>query len=58
MLGSLLDGKTMNVNDMAAAALESGYKTGSKDFRSVIALTMLKHPKIFKRVSRGQYTAK
>ena len=58
VLQSVLRGKTMNVADMAEAALKSGYKSTSKNFKTVVGLTLLKGKKMFKRVSRGQYTAK
>jgi len=58
VLQSVLRGKTMNVADMAEAALKSGYKSTSKNFKTVVGLTLLKGKKMFKRVSRGQYTAR
>ncbi len=58
VLQSVLRGKTMRVPEMSDAAIRIGYKSKSKNFRNVVALTMLKNKKAFKRVSRGQYTAK
>jgi len=58
VLQSVLRGKTMNVADMAEAALKAGYKSTSKNFKTVVGLTLLKGKKMFKRVSRGQYTAR
>jgi len=58
VLQSVLRGKTMNVADMAEAAVKSGYKSTSKNFKTIVGLTLLKSKKMFKRVSRGQYTAK
>ena len=58
VLQSVLRGKTMNVADMAEAALKSGYKSTSKNFKTVVGLTLLKGKNMFKRVSRGQYTSK
>jgi hypothetical protein len=43
---------------MAVAAKKAGHKTKSKNFNTVVGLTLLNHKKMFKRVSRGQYTAK
>lgn len=58
LLQSLLTGKTMSVPKMAEAVKKSGYKSKSKNFRTIVALTLLKNKKAFKRVARGQYTAK
>jgi len=58
VLHSLLQGKTMSVPEMAQAAKKAGHKTKSKNFRTVVGLTLINHRKMFKRVSRGQYTAK
>ena len=43
---------------MADAVKKSGYKSKSKNFRTLVALALLSHKKLFKRVARGQYTAK
>jgi hypothetical protein len=58
LLHSLLRGKTMSVPEMAQAAKKAGYKSKSKNFRMVVGLTILKNRKMFRRVTRGQYTAK
>ena len=58
VLQSVLRGKTMNVADMADAAIKAGYKSTSKNFKTVVGLTLLKSKRMFRRVSRGQYTAK
>ena len=58
LLHSLLQGKTMNVAEMAEAAKRAGHKSKSKNFRSVVALALITNRKLFKRVARGQYTAK
>jgi len=58
VLHSLLQGKTMSVPEMAKAAKKAGHKSKSKNFRTVVGLTLINHRKMFKRVSRGQYTAK
>jgi hypothetical protein len=57
-LHTLLRGKTMSVPDMAKAAKKAGHKTKSKNFAMVVRLALLSDRKMFKRVSRGQYTAK
>ena len=58
LLHSLLQGKTMNVAEMAEAAKRAGHKSKSKNFRGVVALALITNRKLFKRVARGQYTAK
>lgn len=58
VLQSVLRGNTMNVAQMAEAAVKAGYKSSSKNFKTVIGLTLLKNKKLYKRVSRGQYTAR
>ena len=58
LLHSLLRGKTMSVPEMAEAAKKAGHKSKSKNFRTIVSLALLNHRKMFKRVSRGQYTAK
>ena len=58
LLHSILRGKTMSVPDMAEAAKKAGHKTKSKNFRTIVSLAILNNRKMFKRVSRGQYTAK
>lgn len=58
LLHSILRGKTMSVVEMADAAKKTGYKSKSKNFRAVVSLALLKNRGMFKRVGRGQYTAK
>lgn len=58
LLHSLLHGKTMSVPEMAEAAKSAGHKSKSKNFRTIVSLTLLNNKPMFKRVSRGQYTAK
>jgi len=58
VLHGLLQGKTMSVPEMAKAAKKAGHKTKSKNFRTVVGLALINNRKMFKRVSRGQYTAK
>jgi hypothetical protein len=57
LLHSLLQGRTMSVAEMADAAKKAGHKSKSKSFRMIVSLALLKNRKMFKRVSRGQYTA-
>jgi hypothetical protein len=56
-LAKVLDGKTMRVTDACEAVLKSGYKTNSKTFRTMVNIALIKSGK-FKRVARGEYTAK
>jgi len=58
VLHRLLQGKTMSVPEMVKAAKKAGYKSKSKNFPNVVGITLINHRKMFKRVSRGQYTAK
>jgi hypothetical protein len=48
----------MGVSEMAEAAKKAGHKSKSKNFRTIVSLALLNNRKMFKRVSRGQYTAK
>ena len=48
----------MSVIEVAEAVLKSGYKSNAANFTSVVNLTLLKRKDLFKRVGRGQYTAK
>ncbi|MCC6908574.1 MAG: hypothetical protein IT430_11570 [Phycisphaerales bacterium] len=56
-LQKVLKGKTMGVTEVAAAVQKAGYKTNSENFRTIVNQTLIKNPKMFKKVSRGQYTA-
>lgn len=56
-LAQVLDGKTMSVTDVAEAVQKAGYRTNSNNFRTQVNLALIKGGK-FKRVRRGQYTAK
>ena len=58
LLHSLLRGRTMSVPEMADAAKKAGHKSKSKNFRGVVNQVLQKNRELFKRVSRGQYTAK
>jgi hypothetical protein len=56
-LSKALDGKTMSVTEVAEAVQRQGYKTTSPSFRTIVNQTLINSGK-FRRVSRGQYTAK
>jgi hypothetical protein len=55
-LSKLLSGKTMSVTDAGVAVRKAGYRTNSNNFRTQVNIALSKGP--FKRVRRGQYTAK
>lgn len=57
-LHQVLAGKEMGVSEAGQAVLDSGYKTASKNFRTVINQTLLSNKDRFRKVSRGIYTAK
>lgn len=56
-LVKLLKGQTLSVTDAAEQVQKSGYMTTSPNFRTIVNQTLLKDNR-FKRVGRGQYTAK
>ncbi len=58
-LKDVLTGTTMSVTEMADAVQKAGYKTKSAgNFRTIVNQTLIRDPKTFKRVGRGQYTVK
>lgn len=59
-LHKTLRGKTMSVTEVAEAVQKHGYKTTSPNFRVIVnqALINRKNKGKFKKVARGQYTAK
>ena len=57
-LHSLLRGKTLGVAEMSDAVKKSGYKTSSPNFRTIVNAALITNPDKFRRVARGQYTAK
>ncbi|HMN39477.1 MAG TPA: hypothetical protein PKE29_01435 [Phycisphaerales bacterium] len=56
-LAKALDGKTMSVTEVSEAVQKAGYATTSVNFRTIVNQTLINSGK-FKRVERGQYTAK
>ena len=56
-LAKTLKNKTMSVMETAAAVQKAGYKTTSPNFRTIVNQTLLGYKKVFKKISRGQYTA-
>lgn len=57
-LARVLRNKTMSVIDASAAVQKAGYNTSSQNFRVQVNQALLKNTNLFKKVSRGQYTAK
>ncbi len=57
-LHELLKDKTMRVTDAAEAVQRAGYKTNSKTFRVQCNFALVKRKDLFKRVGRGEYTAR
>ena len=53
----LLKNTTMSVTEAAEEVQRAGYQTTSASFRTIVNQTLIKDPR-FKKVSRGQYTAK
>ncbi|MEC9372513.1 MAG: hypothetical protein VYC34_01660 [Planctomycetota bacterium] len=56
-LAKVLKSKTMSVTEVADAVQKAGYRTTSSSFRTIVNQTLINSDK-FKRVARGQYTAK
>jgi uncharacterized protein (UPF0335 family) len=56
-LRELLTGQVMTVTDAAQAVQDAGYRTTSPNFRTIVNQTLIRGGR-FKRVARGQYTAK
>jgi hypothetical protein len=47
----------MGVTEAATAVQKAGYTTNAANFRTIVNACLIKHKKLFKKVSRGQYTA-
>lgn len=56
-LQKVLKNKTMGVTEVSVAVQKAGYKTNAENFRTIVNQTLIKNPKMFKKISRGQYTA-
>ncbi len=57
VLAGVLKGKTMSVTDAMDAVMKAGYRTNSHHFRTQVNIALLNKDR-FKRVARGQYTAR
>lgn len=55
-MSKTLSGKTMGVTELAEAVRKNGYQSNAANFRTMVNQALLKHRKLFKKVSRGQYT--
>lgn len=56
-LAKCLSGRTMGVTEVAEYVQKQGYQTTSPNFRTIVNQALIRD-KRFKRVGRGQYTAK
>ncbi|MEM1330333.1 MAG: hypothetical protein AAGG07_07215 [Planctomycetota bacterium] len=56
-LHGVLDGTIMGVSEAADAVQAAGYNTTAANFRTIVNQTLIRS-KQFKKVARGQYTAK
>ena len=57
-LRKVLANKTMSVSEATEAVQTAGYKTSSANFRTIVNQSLLANRKVFRKVSRGQYTAR
>jgi len=57
-LAKTLKGKTMSVTDAAEAVQKQGYMTTAANFRTIVNQALIRETGVFKKVSRGQYTAR
>jgi hypothetical protein len=53
----VLKGQTLGVTEVAAAVQAAGYSSSSANFRVIVNQNLIKNRKLFKKVSRGRYTA-
>ena len=57
-LAVVLTSKTMSVTDVTAEVQKARYLTTAANFRTIVNQALIREKKVFKKVSRGQYTAK
>lgn len=57
-LSKVLSGRTLSVTEAADAVKSVGYQTKSANFRTIVNQTLIKYPNLYKKVARGQYTAR
>ena len=54
----VMRGTELRVKDIADAVLASGYQSSSANFTTIVSQALGRESKLFKKVSRGVYTAK
>lgn len=57
-LKKTLTGKTLSVTEATEQVQKEGYKTTSANFRTIVNQALTANRNVFKKVARGQYTAK
>lgn len=57
-LAKVLKNKTMSVTEATEAVQKAGYMTTAANFRTIVNQALIREKKVFKKVARGQYTAK
>jgi hypothetical protein len=57
-LAAVLDGKTMSVTEVTGEVQKAGYLTTAANFRTIVNQALIRENKVFKKISRGQYTAR
>ncbi|MCA9304117.1 MAG: hypothetical protein KC996_08350 [Phycisphaerales bacterium] len=57
-LAKMLSGKTMSVTEAAEQVQKEGYMTTASNFRTIVNQALIRETKVFKKVARGQYTAR
>jgi hypothetical protein len=58
VLQQVLKGSTLGVSEAASAVQKAGYKTTSPNFRTIVNAALLSNRNAFKKIARGQYTAR
>lgn len=53
----IFKGRTLRVTEIADAVQAAGYKSRSAHFRTIVNQNLITNGKLFKKVSRGRYTA-
>ena len=57
-LATVLNGKTMSVTEVTGEVQKAGYLTTAANFRTIVNQALIRENKVFKKISRGQYTAR
>jgi hypothetical protein len=53
-----LKGKTLTVSNAVEAVRKVGYESASPNFRMMVNQALLANKKVFKKIARGEYTAR